>query len=267
VSTVDPVWTLREYERAAQEYLESLPPEHFMEPIPQATQREVTLASPALLKPRRPLLQVYNELLVQYFFEGRLRRVVPDNAGRESARPVCSDGSYNLELEGEPPFIVMEYVSKSNKRKDYKDNYQKYRTELKVPYYLLFDPETKDLRLYRHNGRTYRRTRANAAGRFEVVEWELEVGLLDGWVRYWHRGEQLELPAELQLQLDNLKERVRALEASNALIREEATREKQRAEQEKRDKEQEKQQRLEAEAEVLRLRALLEQLQGPRPTP
>ena len=54
------------YEEAAQAYLRSLPPEHFMEATAQATQRKITLESLDLLHARRPDVQVFNELLVQY---------------------------------------------------------------------------------------------------------------------------------------------------------------------------------------------------------
>jgi hypothetical protein len=69
------------YEEAAQAYLHSLPPEHFMEAIGQAKQREITLESLALLKTRRADVQVFNELLVQYPVPGQRKpgQVVPDN--------------------------------------------------------------------------------------------------------------------------------------------------------------------------------------------
>jgi hypothetical protein len=69
------------YEAAAQEYLRSLPPEHFMEATAQARQREITLESLALLKARRADVHVFNELLVQYPVAGQRRpgQVVPDN--------------------------------------------------------------------------------------------------------------------------------------------------------------------------------------------
>ena len=54
------------YEREAQAYLRSLPPEHFREATAQGTQRAITLASLALLKARRPDIHIFNELLVQY---------------------------------------------------------------------------------------------------------------------------------------------------------------------------------------------------------
>jgi Uma2 family endonuclease len=124
------------YEKAAQEYLRSLPLEHFMESIPQSTQREITLESLALIKARRPDVQVFNELLVQYPIAGRKRpgQVVPDNMVVLSDQPVKAKLSFSIPVEAAQPFWVLEYVSQSNKRKDYEDNFRKYEEKLKVPY-------------------------------------------------------------------------------------------------------------------------------------
>src|SRR5206468_2244526 len=54
------------YEAAAQDYLRSLPLEHFMESIGQSTQRKITLESLDLVSARRPDFHVFSELLVQY---------------------------------------------------------------------------------------------------------------------------------------------------------------------------------------------------------
>src|SRR4051812_34109658 len=72
-------WTREDYERAAKEYHDSLPLEHFMEAVRHATQRRITVNAFELV--RMVLLEVhcFNELLVQYFFKGNLRQVVPDN--------------------------------------------------------------------------------------------------------------------------------------------------------------------------------------------
>ena len=70
-----------EYAEAAQAYLRSLPSEHFMEATAQATQRKITLESLDLVHARRPEVQVFNELLVQYP-RPRTRQpgqIVPDN--------------------------------------------------------------------------------------------------------------------------------------------------------------------------------------------
>src|SRR4051812_3035561 len=49
------------YESAAQDYLRSLPLEHFMEATSQATQRKITLECLDLLKVRRADVHVFNE--------------------------------------------------------------------------------------------------------------------------------------------------------------------------------------------------------------
>lgn len=192
------------YEEAAQAYLRSLPPEHFMEATAQATQRKITLESMDLLKLRRPDVQVFNELLVQYPRPRRRRlgQVVPDNMVVLSNEPVRADSSFNLPLEAAPPFWVMEYVSKHNKRKDYEDSFDKYERELKVLYYLIFYPDDQELTLYRHTGKKYASVKPNKDGRLAIPDLDLEIGLLNGWVRYWHKGELLMLPADLQRDLD-----------------------------------------------------------------
>src|SRR5262249_48744584 len=135
-------------------------------------------------------------------------------------------------------------------------------------------------------GVNYELVAANAAGRCPIPELEMEVGLLDGWTRFWHQGELLPLPADLQRQLDNLiaklkkvrrqaqqekkraddekkraeHEKQRAEEEANR-----AERTRQRARQQKERADQEKQRAEAAEDEVKRLRALLDQRQQNRP--
>src|SRR5438067_2253249 len=158
-------WTALDYEQAAQEYLRSLPLEHFMEAIAQATQREITVESFALLKMRCPEIQYFNELLVQYLFQGELRQVVPDNMLIVSAQPIQSSTNFAVELETARPFLVMEYVSVNSERKDYQESYRKYEQELQVPYCLMFHPEKQDLRVYRHDGQQYIRLEPDLNGR------------------------------------------------------------------------------------------------------
>ena len=81
-----------EYEEAAEAYLRSLPPEHFMEATPQATQRTITLESLDLLHARRPEIQLFNELLIQYPYgrQGRIRQERKEEAPRLIRRPACS---------------------------------------------------------------------------------------------------------------------------------------------------------------------------------
>lgn len=241
---------LEEYEKAAAEYCRSLPLEHFMEATLQADQREITLESLALLRARRPEVRVYNELLVQYLHEGQLRQVVPDNMVVLADEPPKSQTSYNLELEPAAPLWMLEYVSPRSQRKDYGESFRKYEHELRVPYCLLYSPDRRDLRFYRLVDDRYEQVPANKYGRLELPELELEIGILDEWVRYWHRGELLDLPAELQFKLEQERERTEQ--------------ERKHAEKERQRAEQEKQQRLAAEAEVIRLQELVKRLKGER---
>ena len=215
MSTDKPRSLLRlEYADAAEAYLRSLPPEHFMEATPQATQREITVESLALVKARRPEVQYFNELLVQYPHgrAKRIRQVVPDNMVVVHPEPLEAVGSYDLPLQPVGPFWVLEYVSKGSRRKDYEDSFRKYERELKVPYYLLFYPDALEVTLFRHTGRRYAAVRANDAGRLEIPQLTLEASLLEGWVRFWFEGELLPLPAELQRDLRETRRQLRQAE-------------------------------------------------------
>jgi Uma2 family endonuclease len=217
-----------QYHRAAQEYLRRLPPEHFMEATPQATQREITLESLALVKALRVDVHVFNELLVQYPLPRRRKpgQVVPDNMVVLHAGPIKAEGSYDVPLQPARPFLMLEYVSKASERKDYDANMVKYEQELQVPYYLLFHPDAQELTLYRHDSAHYASVKPNEHGRYPIPELELEVALLDGWARFWFRGDLLPLPADLlrdlraaRQALDNERQARQAAEQEVARLR------------------------------------------------
>jgi Uma2 family endonuclease len=228
------------YEEYAREYLRSLPLSHFMEATAQAQQREITLESLALVKAQRDDFHVFNELLIQYPRKGKKRpgQVVPDNMVVKSNEPIRATSSFNTPLEPAGPFWVMEYVSKNNKRKDYEDSFKKYEQDLKVPYYLVFYPETQDLTLYEHTGEKYVSVKPNERGRYAIPPLDIELAILDGWVRYWYKGELLPLPADMQRELDALRQSTKELKRRVA---------------------DEEKARRAAEDEVARLRALLEE--------
>ncbi len=181
-------------------------------------------------------MQVFNELLIQYPRNGNgggLGQVVPDNMVTRSKKKLKTGSSYNIAFEGILPYWVLEYLSPSNKRKDYEDNFVKYERELKVPYYLLFDPETQDFHLFRHNGTAYEEVVPNEAARLPVRELEMEVGLLGGWVRFWDRGELIPLPDELQQEVESLRDELDAARTLAVQEKHRADRQKQRADQQK----------------------------------
>jgi Uma2 family endonuclease len=245
-----------EYSAAAQAYLRDLPPEHFMEAVAQATQRKITLVSLELVRARRPDVQVFNELLVQYPLRGhrRPRQVVPDNMVVVYKEPIQAKGSFDVPTQPVGPFWVLEYVSKYNQRKDYDDNFDRYEKELKVPYYLIFYPDGLDLTLFHLGGKKYKSVVANEHGRYAIPELNLEVGLLNEWARFWHRGELLPLPGEWLSHLDQIRTELGEERCK-------AERERQRAEQLQHELDHERQARREAEREVSRLKSRLEQSQ------
>jgi Uma2 family endonuclease len=235
------------YAAAAEAYLRALPPEHFMEATTQATQRKITVESFDLVQVARPDAHTFSELLIQYPRPGKkkLGQVVPDNMIVVHDGPVEAVGSFDLPRQPAGPFVVLDYVSKGSGRKDYEDSFDKYEQELKVPYYLLFYPDNQELTLYRHNGTRYVSVKPNERGRVAVPELELEIALLDGWARYWFRGELLPLPADLQRELNETRRRL--------------AEESRRADEASRRADEERRARLAAEEELARLRGQLGQ--------
>src|SRR5262249_45585831 len=151
-----------------------------------------------------------------------------------------AENSFNIPLEPARPIWVMEYVSKGNRRKDYEESLHKYERELKVPYYLVFYPDNQELTLYHHNGRKFVTVKPNAHERYAIPELDIELRILDGWVRYWYQGELLPLPAEMQRardearkerdearqeaqdqkrRVEELQKRLEAMERENAQLR------------------------------------------------
>jgi len=198
------------YREAAEEYLRKLKLRDFMESTPQATQRKITLESLDLVNAKRPEVQVFNELLVQYPRSGRKKpgQVVPDNMVIIHDKPIKADGSYDLPLQPVKPFWVLEYVSKHNRRKDWVDNLPIYAQDVQAAYYLVFEPEIQELILHRLEDSRYVTVLPNEHGRFAIPELELELALLDGWVRYWFRGELVPLPPDLLRDLEHTREQL-----------------------------------------------------------
>jgi Uma2 family endonuclease len=265
------------YEEAERRYLESLPPEHFMEAVPHARQREITLESFAVIHALRPEIQCFNELLVQYPRPGHdpydPGQVVPDNFVVISPEPIFARGSYMTPLQPVPPFLVLEYVSASSKQKDYRDNFCKYERELCVPYYLHFDLDQISIHLYRWTPQGYEALPPNEQGRHVIPELEIEVALVGDWMRFWFRGELVPLPAELLSSLESerqarrhAQELVRAARHQAEVAKfhaEQAQKQaeiaQQQAEQLRQQVEAERQARLALEAELARLREQLGQ--------
>jgi hypothetical protein len=131
--------------------------------------------------------------------------VVPDNMVVLHEGTLSPAGSYDVELQPARPFWVLEYVSPGSERKDYEESLHKYERELKVPYYLLFIPTVQEMTLYQLARGRYQAQTPDERGRCAIPELNLEIGIHDGWVRYWYKGELLPLPAQLLEQLNETR--------------------------------------------------------------
>jgi hypothetical protein len=209
---------------------------------------------------------LFNELLLQYPHgrQQRIHRVVPDNVVIVWPELIKANGSCDLPFQPTGPFWVMEYVSKGNKRKDYEDNLLKYERELKVPYYLMFFLDNQELTLYRRNSKKYVSVKPNAQGRYAIPELEVEVAILDGWVRYWFRGELVPLPADLLLELQEARRQLQAAIRRADDEKRRADDEKRRVDELQRQLEVERQARALAEQELAQLRGQQTSTQRPR---
>ena len=208
------------YERCAQEYLAGLTIENHMEATPQATQRKITLCSFELVMAQRPDVHMFNELLLQYPRPNQRRpgQVCPDNMVVLYDGELTVEGSYDTPFQPIAPFWVLEYVSRSNMRKDYEDNMVKYESQVMVPYFLLFRPDIQEFILRRHVGNRYVTVTPDDEGLYHLPEIEIACRLHDGWVRFWFRGEMLPLPGDLLADLQETRQRLVEVtrEAKNA---------------------------------------------------
>jgi Uma2 family endonuclease len=271
---LDKAWLQALYESTEREFFDSLPLEHFMESVPHATQRKITLESFDQVHIDRPDIQCFNELLIQYPLPGRPLekpgQVVPDNMVVLHPDPIEAKGSFTTLLQPAVPFLVLEYVSPTSAKKDYEDNREKYEKELKAPYYLLFDPEPVELILYQMVGGRYQPVRPNAAGRFPIPEMELEVALHEDWVRYWFRGRLVPLTPDLKVELDSTRDERDAARSERDAARIELQAVKSQLHEqtealttERQSLEAERLARLAAEAELAKLREDLARLRQP----
>ncbi len=114
--------------------------------------------------------------------------------------------SYTPNLQGEPPVLVMEFISNSEGEEySSKPTYPPgkwffYEQILKVPHYLIFNPATGILEAYRlqPTGR-YELQPLDPSDRYPVPEMHLSVGLWEGtreartgfWLRWWDEAGNL----------------------------------------------------------------------------
>jgi Uma2 family endonuclease len=114
--------------------------------------------------------------------------------------------SYTPQLQGSLPLVVMEFLSDSEGGEySIKPTYPPgkwyfYEQILRVPYYVLFEPDSGGLECYRLNETGhYAPQTVNAEGRYDIPEMQLSLGVWEGrhtervgyWLRWWDSAGQL----------------------------------------------------------------------------
>ncbi len=188
-----------EYDRAEAEFFRLETIEDMSESADSFTQRAITLSALQDLKTLHfPEMDIFNEFMLIYTLPKGLGRVTPDNFITLGLPPQKWKSSFPV-TDVQLPFWVLEYVSPPTQNKDYVKSFGKYE-DLQIPYCTLFDPCVQKLTMFQYNGHRYEPMLLDERRRYLISELDLHVGLLDGWMRFWFRGQLLPTAAEAALQ-------------------------------------------------------------------
>lgn len=156
-----------------------------------------------------------------YYTKGDPKAVVsPDTYVVKGVAQAQRDTYMLWEHEGRAPCFVLEITSKSTRQQDLGEKMSRYRDDLEVPEYFLFDPRgewiPELLRGFRLEQGVYQPIAPNEDGRLPSQELGLELATLEGHVRYYLPDSGEPLPTTT--------ERAEAAEAELARLREENAR-------------------------------------------
>lgn len=139
-----------------------------------------------------------------YYAEGDPRVVVsPDTYVVKGVEQAQRDTFKVWEHEGRRPCFVLEITSKSTRREDLGAKMSRYRDDLEVPEYFLFDPRAEwiqeGLRGFSlAEPGLYQPMEPDARGRFPSAALGLELGVLGGHLRFFRPGEPDPLPTRAE---------------------------------------------------------------------
>jgi len=161
-----------------------------------------------------------------YYVEGDRKAVVsPDAYVVRGVEPRLRDTFKVWEEGGHRPCFALEITSRSTRREDLGAKMSRYRDDLRVPEYFLFDPRgewiEEGLRGFvLEPPGVYQQLRPGPSGRLSSQQLELELGVQDGHLRFFRPGSREPIPthaerAEQERQrAEGLAEEVRRLRAA-----------------------------------------------------
>ena len=128
----------------------------------------------------------------------KIGQVVPDNMIVVHSEVLHPEGSYDTAFEPAPPFCVLEYVSNSNKRKDYDDNMRNVPARIESAVLSPLLPRWAGTDAFHHNNkRKYISVKPNEYDRLAISELELEVAIFDGSVTLLVSGQTVAVARRL----------------------------------------------------------------------
>ncbi|NJL91190.1 MAG: hypothetical protein HC916_16480 [Coleofasciculaceae cyanobacterium SM2_1_6] len=185
--------------------------------------------------------------------------------------PGVNRRSYTPYTEGDPPAIVIEFLSDtdgteySSKATHPYGKWYFYERILQVPIYIIFEPRSGTMEVYDlRNGRY--ELRPNTTGRYWLEALQLSIGIWEGrkaeistyWLRFWDQQDQLLLWGQ---ELLNQKEELLAQEQQRLVQQEELlAAERQRLIQQEELLAQEQQEKIQAQQQLAQLQSQLRSL-------
>ncbi len=189
------------------------------------------------------------------------------------------DRSYTPQLQGEPPIIIMEFLSHTNGNEySSKPTYPPgkwffYEKILKAPHYIIFEPYSGLIEHYQlDESGGYKIQSSDHNGRYWIPQLQLYLGLWEGtreqrkgyWLRWWNEGGELLLwGSELALQ-ERQKAEVERQKAEVEKQKAEAERQKAEVEKQKAESERQKAEAERQKAEVEKQKAEAERQKAER---
>ena len=171
---------------------------------------------------RSPLVYVSGNNFV-YFTEGNPKDSVSPDCYVVRGVGKGDRGTFKVWVEGARPCFALEVTSKKTRREDLGDKMAKYRDDLLLPEYFLFDPTgdwiDEHLRAFRLSEGVYQKLAFDPRGRLQSRELGLEVALVAGHVRFFEPGAAEPLPTRMERIERGERERARADAAEQELAK------------------------------------------------
>jgi Uma2 family endonuclease len=116
------------------------------------------------------------------------------------------------------PSMILELVSKKNRKKDYVTNFKIYQDTLKTPNYFIYDNRRMRFDGFKLVNGMYQQLQPDKHGRFRCDALKLLLGLQDGWLR-WYRLDGTLIPTDYEIGVEQARRADAAVSEAERLRR------------------------------------------------